>query len=199
METKESSYIVQALNVTKIYKSDSKQDVKALSNIDIKIRKGEICTILGPNGAGKTTLMKILSTMLLPSSGEINILGLNVAHNSQIIRGSIGLVLGGERGLYYRLSGMENVLYFASLYRVDIKTAKKRANELFIELGLYEKKDMLVETYSRGMKQRLHFIKALIHNPEILFLDEPTNGLDPIAANEIINLIQKLMYNKNNN
>lgn len=147
---------------------------EALSGISFEVRKGELFGLIGPNGAGKTTTIKILTTLLSPTSGEARVLGLDVTKDIYEIRRRIGIVFGGERGLYNRVTAVENMKYFADLYGVDSGVAKKRIPELINLVGLKGRENERVEKYSRGMKQRLHIAKALIHDPELIFLDEPT-------------------------
>lgn len=170
----------------------TRKDVNALENVNLVVEPGELFGLLGPNGAGKTTLTRILSTVLLPSSGRAEVLGLDVVRNTKQLRPRIGMVYGGERGLYWRLSGRDNIQYFADLYLVPPEVSRKRIPELLELVGLKDRADERVEGYSRGMKQRLHIARGLINNPDVLFLDEPTIGLDPIAARELRNVIAEL-------
>ena len=158
----------------------------------MEIMEGEIHGLLGPNGAGKTTLVKVLSTVLLPTSGTASILGHDVVRETSKVRPLIGIVLGGDRGLYWRLTGRQNLEYWAALYKVPRGTARRRAAELLEQVGLVDRADYLVETYSRGMKQRLHLARGLVANARVLFLDEPTAGMDPIASREFQRLVKEL-------
>jgi ABC-2 type transport system ATP-binding protein len=167
-------------------------EVQALKNVNLTVEKGELFGLLGPNGAGKTTFTKVLSTLLLPSAGTAFVLGHNVATEYKRIRPRIGLVLGGERGLYWRLSAWDNLLYFSDLYHVPPSVARRRAQELLEMVGLEERAHDLVETYSRGMKQRLHIARSLIADPEFIIMDEPTIGLDPVAARAVRSLLKEL-------
>jgi len=164
----------------------------ALAGIDLTIQPGELFGLLGPNGAGKTTATKILTTLLLPDAGEAWVLGLDVIKQTDAVRRRIGFVFGGERGLYWRLSGLDNLRYFADLYRIPPDVSRRRINELLDQLGLAGREHDKVEVYSRGMKQRLHLARGLLNDPEVLFLDEPTIGLDPVGARELRLLIRKL-------
>ncbi|MCL4355601.1 MAG: ABC transporter ATP-binding protein [Thaumarchaeota archaeon] len=164
----------------------------ALSGIDFQIANGELFGLIGPNGAGKTTTIKILTTLLTPTGGDALILGLNVRKDLYEIRRRIGIVFGGERGLYNRVTAVDNLRYFSDLYGVDPKVAKERIPKLLEIVGLAGREKERVEKYSRGMKQRLHIAKALVHDPELIFLDEPTIGLDPAGARDIRNMVRDL-------
>ncbi|MBN1680174.1 MAG: ABC transporter ATP-binding protein [Anaerolineae bacterium] len=163
-----------------------------MNGISFDVQPGEIFGMVGPNGAGKTTLIKILATLLLPTSGTAQVLGYDVVHHERRIRQHINFILGGERGLYWRLSGYDNLRYFADLYRLDRATAETRCKDLLTLVGLWDRHDERVEGYSKGMKQRLHIAKALINEPRVLFLDEPTIGLDPLAARMLRELISEI-------
>ena len=150
--------------------------VLALDGVDLTVARGEIHGLLGPNGAGKTTLVKILSTILTPSGGTAAVLGHDVITDPEAVRRSIGLVFGGERGLYTLLSARQNLEYWAALYGVPPRETDRRVGELLDGVGLGDRADDRVETYSRGMKQRLHLARGLISDPEVLFLDERTSA-----------------------
>jgi ABC-2 type transport system ATP-binding protein len=165
-------------------------ETEALKGVDLEVQQGELFGLLGPNGAGKTTLVKILSTLLLPTSGSARVLGIEVAKAPKKLRPRIGLVLGGERGLYNRISARENLRYFADLYGVSPEAQKKRIDEVLGIVGLTDAADRRVEEFSRGMKQKLHLARGILHEPELLFLDEPTIGLDPKSARDMRKLIR---------
>jgi ABC-2 type transport system ATP-binding protein len=167
----------------------------ALDHVSLTIADGEVHGLLGPNGAGKTTLCKILSTVLLPTSGTAAIAGLDVVTETARVRPLIGIVFGGERGLYTRLTARQNLRYWAALYRVPNRLAKPRVESLLERVGLADRADQRVETYSRGMKQRLHLARGLIGDPRVLFLDEPTTGMDPVAAHEFRALVRRQQAN----
>jgi ABC-2 type transport system ATP-binding protein len=167
-------------------------DVHALRGISFEVEQGELFGLLGPNGAGKTTTIKILTTLLLPTSGRARVLGFDPARQPGDIRRRIGHVFGGDRGLYDRLSALDNLRYFADLYRVPVREKRHRIAELLDLVGLTGRERERVETYSRGMRQRLHIARGLLHDPEILFLDEPTIGLDPVGAREVRETVANL-------
>jgi ABC-2 type transport system ATP-binding protein len=185
-------------NLRRVYQTTTgiirrkRKEIVALDGVDLSIEKGELFGLLGPNGAGKTTITRILATVLLPTSGSAQVFGLDIVKAVRQIRPRIGLVFGGERGLYWRLSGRDNLQYFADLYNVPPEVAKKRIPELLELVGLADRANERIEGYSRGMKQRLHIARGLIHDPEMLFLDEPTIGLDPLAARDLREVIRGL-------
>jgi ABC-2 type transport system ATP-binding protein len=169
-----------------------KTEVHALRGITFDVERGELFGLLGPNGAGKTTTIKILATLLLPTSGSARVLGFDPAKQAKEVRPRIGHVFGGDRGLYDRLSGLDNLRYFADLYRVPARERRARIGELLELVRLTGRERERVETYSRGMRQRLHIARGLLHDPEVLFLDEPTIGLDPVGARELRQTIAEL-------
>ena len=168
------------------------KEVVALDGLSLEVAEGELFGLLGPNGAGKTTTIKILTTLLIPTSGTASVVGLDVVHDAGEVRRRIGFVFGGERGLYYRLSGRDNLRYFAELYAVPPREIGPRVEELVELVGLRDRVDERVEGYSRGMKQRLHLARTLLHRPRVIFLDEPTIGLDPIGARELRRIVSDL-------
>lgn len=171
---------------------EKKSEVRALTQLSLEVEEGEVYGLLGPNGAGKTTLVKILSTLLIPSEGTATILGHDVVKNPEAIRPLIGIVFGGDRGLYNQLTPREILEYWAALYHVPIAETKSRIVTLLDRVGLTDRADSRVETFSRGMKQRLHLARGLIANAKILFLDEPTMGMDPLAARDFRQLVKEL-------
>ncbi|NMB63176.1 MAG: ABC transporter ATP-binding protein [Chloroflexi bacterium] len=173
-----------------------KKTVKAVQGISFDIADGELFGLLGPNGAGKTTSVKMLTTLLIPTGGTARILGLDIIKDADQVRPRIGFIFGGERGLYWRLNATDNLRYFASLYYIDPAVSKKRIPYLLEMVGLKDRADEKVEGYSRGMRQRLHIARALLHDPEVLFLDEPTMGLDPVGARELRQTVRNLQSEK---
>ncbi len=174
----------------------STKEIVAVDDISFQISQGELFGLLGPNGAGKTTTIKMLTTLLIPTSGTARVLGNDIVRDAKHIRPVIGFIFGGERGLYWRLSGIDNLRYFSSLYHVEPEISKKRIPYLLELVGLKDRGNEKIEGYSRGMKQRLHIARALLHDPKVLFLDEPTLGLDPVGAREIRQTISDLQAEK---
>ncbi len=189
---------IEVQEITRVFeprgrkRARAKGPVTALDRVSLTIPEGEIHGLLGPNGAGKTTLVKILSTVLIPTSGVARVLGHDVVRETSAVRPLIGIVFGGERGLYWRLSGRQNLEYWGALYKLPSRAGRERAQQLLDRVGLTDKADQRVEEYSRGMKQRLHLARGLMGDARVLFLDEPTTGMDPIAAREFRTLIGEL-------
>jgi len=193
--------IIKVENLTREYTSTKgwlkreKKRVQALRGVSFQVNKGEIFGLLGPNGAGKTTTIKILTTLLAPTTGEATVFGYHAFGEEKKIRPRINFIFGGELGVYKRLSGRDNLVYFADLYRVNKQTMNKRVGELLELVGLSDKADFKVETYSKGMIQRLQIARGLINDPEIVFLDEPTIGLDPTGARQLRKIVKDLANN----
>jgi ABC-2 type transport system ATP-binding protein len=184
---------IDIFRLRRVYRNrGSDPAVVALDDVTMSIEEGEVRGLLGPNGAGKTTLVKILSTVLLPTSGSASILGHDVQADAERVRPLIGIVFGGDRGLYWNLTGRQNLQYWAALYKVPPQIAGPRINMLLERVGMTARADSLFETYSRGMKQRLHLARGLVGDARVLFLDEPTLGMDPLAAREFRTLVKEL-------
>jgi ABC-2 type transport system ATP-binding protein len=167
-------------------------DVEAVRGVSFEIGSGELFGLLGPNGAGKTTTIKMLITLLIPTSGSATVLGYDVVEDAREVRKRIGYVFGGDRGLYERLSAYDNLRYFAELYAVPAREQRRRIDELLDLVGLAGREKERVEGYSRGMRQRLHIARGLLHDPPVVFLDEPTIGVDPVGARELRRTIASL-------
>jgi ABC-2 type transport system ATP-binding protein len=170
-----------------------RKQITAVDDVGFEVPAGTIFGLLGPNGAGKTTTIKMLSTLLLPTGGTATVGGHDVVHAERLVRRQLGVVLGGERGLYNKLSARDNLRYFGTLYAMTDDAIARRTEELLALVKLRERAGERVEGYSRGMKQRLHLAKALLHDPPILILDEPTIGLDPAAAVDLRRAIADLV------
>ena len=179
---------IEVLNLTKFY-----GEILAVDHISFEVREAEILGFLGPNGAGKTTTIRILTGLSRPTSGVAQVLGYDVVSEIVEAKKHIGVV-PEISNLYDELSAFKNLLFMAQLYGIPRSQRKARAEELLKAFGLYERKDHLFGTLSRGMKRALTIAAALIHNPKLLFLDEPTVGLDVVAARSLRNLISNLRY-----
>lgn len=169
-----------------------KQKVEAVRGISFTVDRGEIFGLLGQNGAGKTTTIKMLTTLLAPTSGTCKVLGFDTFGQEKQIRRWINFIFGGEMGIYRRLSARDNLRYFGNLYLLEPKVRDARIAEILKLVELEEAADRLAETYSKGMIQRLQIARGLINDPEILFMDEPTVGLDPLGARMLRDIIRKL-------
>ncbi|MEA2498225.1 MAG: type transport system ATP-binding protein [Actinomycetota bacterium] len=167
-------------------------EIEAVRGVSFEVAEGELFGLLGPNGAGKTTTIKMLITLLIPTAGSAKVLGYDVVKDAATVRERIGYVFGGDRGLYERLSALDNMRYFAELYGVPARQQKQRIGELLEMVGLTGREKERVEGFSRGMRQRLHIARGLIHDPPVVFLDEPTIGVDPVGARELRHTIASL-------
>ena len=190
--------VVEAVDLRRTYKTTTgtfrrgSVEVEAVRGISFEIQEGELFGLLGPNGAGKTTTIKMLITLLIPTSGTARVLGHDVVKDAKWVRQRIGYVFGGDRGLYERLSALDNLRYFAELYGVDPKVQRTRIHELLELVGLDGREKERVEGYSRGMRQRLHIARGILHDPPVVFLDEPSIGVDPVGARELRSMIAGL-------
>jgi ABC-2 type transport system ATP-binding protein len=191
--------VVEAVDLRRTYKTTTgtirrrSLEVEAVRGVSFEIGEGELFGLLGPNGAGKTTTIKMLITLLIPTAGKARVLGHDVVDDARWVRAHIGYVFGGDRGLYERLSALDNLRYFAELYGVEPRRQKPRIAELLELVGLTGREKERVEGYSRGMRQRLHIARGLLHDPPVVFLDEPTIGVDPVGARELRATIASLV------
>lgn len=165
--------------------------VEALQDLTLEIRPGEIFGLLGPNGAGKTTLIKCLTTLLLPTRGQAWVNGYHVVDRENDVRASVGCMLMGERGLYWKLTGRENLEFFGALYHLAPAARRRRAKEILDLLEMEDLADRTAETYSSGQKMFLAFGKALVHDAPVLVLDEPTNTLDVPTAHRLRSIVRR--------
>lgn len=183
--------MIHVSNVSKRFK-EKKEIIHASDNLNFTIAPGEIVGILGENGAGKTTLLRMIATLLEPSSGSIQVAGYDTNRQSHEVKERIGVLFGGETGLYERLTARENLTYFASLYGLSKHETKVRVEKLAVQFGMKDYLDRKVVGFSKGMRQKVAIARTLIHNPDILLFDEPTTGLDITSANIFRQLIHQL-------
>ncbi len=179
-------YAIETHGLTKRFNSFT-----AVDHVNLNVTNGEIYGFLGPNGAGKSTTIRILCTLLTPSSGSAKVAGYDITHQANEVRKKIGLV-SEKLIMYPRLTAFENLMFFGSLYEINKDALRKRADELLDMVQLTPFKDKLVGGYSSGMRQRVNVIRALLHDPEIIFLDEPTTALDPQSTRFVRDLIKEL-------
>ena len=176
-------FAIEAKSLTRTFGGKKgKEPLVALDNVDLQVEEGELFGLLGPNGAGKTTLIKILSTLLLPSSGTVKVLGHDVLNDSQSIRRRINMVSGGETSGYGILTVKENLWMFTQFYGVPSEVAKRRIDEMLTSFGLVDKKNSTLRTVSTGQRQKMNVVRGFVTDPDLIFLDEPTLGLDVNAS-----------------
>ncbi|NRS51892.1 ABC transporter ATP-binding protein [Brevibacillus sp. HB2.2] len=189
-----------AENVRKVYRVKEKKgwfrqqwtEVEAVADLSFRMVPGKIIGLLGINGAGKTTTIKMCSTLLTPTSGTITVDGYDAVKDDRFVKAKVNMIAGGERMLYWRLTGRENLQYFGSLYGLQGQELRNRIDSLLWQVGLYEAANTPVERYSKGMKQRLQIARGLINDPRYLFLDEPTLGLDAPIARQLRKHVSEL-------
>jgi ABC-2 type transport system ATP-binding protein len=163
----------------------------ALTDVTLCVEQGEVFGLLGPNGSGKTTFLKILSTILSPTSGTARIFGHDVLREPRQVRQLVALVTAEERSLYWRLTGRQNLEFFARLYGIERRRMDMKISELLELFVLSDAEHVRVAEYSTGMRQKLAIARGLLSDPKLLFLDEPTRGLDPAAAHNLLNLVRE--------
>lgn len=186
-------YVVETFDLTKRFAASKgfinllnrsqKKEIIAVEDVNLRIRKGEVFGILGPNGAGKTTLIKMLCTLILPTAGTAHINGYDILKEEEKARSSLGFISGDERSFYWRLTGRQNLEFFATLS--NSRDIHKNVNDVLEFVELVDKADEKFFSYSAGMKQKMAIARGLLNDPEVLFMDEPTSSLDPIAAQHL--------------
>jgi len=163
----------------------------ALCDVSLEVRQGEICALLGPNGAGKTTLLRILSGLTLPTQGTVSVMGHDPSADHRAVRGIVGLVPGGDRSFYLRISGLENLIFFARLYGMSRREAASRTRDLLRRVDLLDAAHLPVGKYSHGMQKRLAIARALLTSPAVLLMDEATHDLDPEGGQRVRDLVRE--------
>ena len=181
-----SRYAIETHGLTKNFNSFT-----AVDHIDLTVRRGEIYGFLGPNGAGKSTTIRMLCTLLAPTSGSASVDGYDIGKQGNEVRKRIGLV-SEKLIMYPRLTALENLMFFGRLYGLDKETQRRKSEELLEMVKLTPFKDKLVGGFSSGMRQRVNVIRAVLHDPDILFMDEPTTGLDPQSTRFVRDLVKDL-------
>ncbi len=176
---------VVALNLRKRFGS-----IVAIDGVNFSAEKGETIALVGPNGAGKTTLLKLMAGILRPDEGRVLVNGFDAVEARA--RRSVGFMTPMDRGVYWRLTAMDNLIFFGTLYGLSINDAKRRAREVLELMDLEDRADNRVATFSTGMMRRLELARALIHDPDVLLLDEPTSGIDVDGRRKILDYIRKL-------
>lgn len=187
-----TEHALHAERLTRVFRVRRGPDRTALDGVDLALATGGVHGLLGPNGAGKTTLCRIACTVLTPTSGSLRIHGHDVTTEADRVKHLVGIVFGGDRGLYGRLTARENLEFWCAMHNVPRGSVRERVDTLLNRLGLAVRGDDLVETFSRGMKQRLHLARGLVADPPVLLLDEPTVGMDPVSAHEFRRLMGEL-------
>ncbi|MDY7032100.1 MAG: ABC transporter ATP-binding protein [Thermodesulfobacteriota bacterium] len=199
-------YAIETLDLTKIFKparnilslkSPQSKTITAINKLNLRIKKGEIFAVLGPNGAGKTTLIKIMCSLITPSSGTALIHGYDVVKDETKIKSLVGLVIGEERSFYWRLTGRENLEFFGVLNNLSLQQARERSHTLMKLLEI-EDPDKRFHEYSSGNKQKLALGRCLLSNSEVIFMDEPTKSLDPGIASRFRTFVKEILVKKEN-
>jgi sodium transport system ATP-binding protein len=183
--------MIEIHEVTKKFQ-DKKVYVTALKHVSFKIKQGEVVGLLGENGAGKTTLLRTIATLLTPTDGTVSVAGYDTLINPDEVKKKIGVLFGGETGLYDRLTARENLEYFATLYGLSKHETKVRIEELAKMFGMRDYLNRKVTGFSKGMRQKVAIARTLIHNPDIILFDEPTTGLDITSSNVFRQLVHQL-------
>ncbi|WP_432517949.1 ABC transporter ATP-binding protein [Saccharolobus islandicus] len=187
--------MIKTIDISKTFKIKYKV-IKAVDDVSFEIERNTAGALVGPNGAGKTTMIKMLSTLIIPSSGDAIVNGYSITREEKKVRESIGLVTVSERLFYYRLTALENLVFFASLQNLSLSDARRRAREVLEIVGLSEWENIPYMKFSTGMQRKLALARALITDPPVLLLDEPTLGLDPLSARMFRDLVRRIGRDK---
>lgn len=174
--------MIDVVNVTKKFQ-DRKKSTTAVDHVSFHVGKGRIVGLVGENGAGKTTILRSIATLISQDEGTISVAGYDTLKQAEEVKNHIGVLFGGETGLYDRLTARENLLYFGGLYGLPKHTLKNRIDDLSQRFGMRKELDRTVGGFSRGMRQKVAIARAVIHDPEVILFDEPTTGLDITSAN----------------
>ncbi|MBI4729447.1 MAG: ABC transporter ATP-binding protein [Acidobacteria bacterium] len=174
------------------FRRGARREVPAVRGVSLSVARGEVVGLLGPNGAGKTTLLKIISTLLLPDEGTVRMAGADIVRQPREARRRLGLVPVGDRSLHWKLTGAENLDLYGGLFDLPRAETKRRASALLAKVGLADFAHVAVEKYSTGMRKRLMLSRALLHEPSVLILDEPTAGLDVAGKRDLWALLRSL-------
>lgn len=186
---------IELEHLTKVYPGRVDGDGAPLPSVDdvsLSVPHGEVFGLLGPNGAGKSTTIRMIATLLAPTSGTVRVHGLDVTRRQREVRALLGVALGGERSVYWKLTGRQNLEYFMSLHGRSRRRSRAAIARVLEDVGLGERADDHVEDYSTGMRQRLVIARALLNDPQVLLLDEPASGLDPRAAEDLHDQVRRL-------
>jgi ABC-2 type transport system ATP-binding protein len=186
------SVAIQTQGLTRVYRGTRRRpDVRAVDGVDLEVEQGEVVGLLGPNGAGKTTMVRLLACLLRPTEGTARVGGYDIREDAGGVRGLCGVSMESP-GLYERLSASDYLSFFAGLYGLEETEVAGRVEERLRAAGLWERRDDLLATFSKGMRQKMNVARALVHRPRVVFLDEPTSGLDVEAAGEVRGHIQEM-------
>jgi len=183
--------MIRAQELTRTFKGKN-GTVTAVNRVTFHIRKGEVVGMIGENGAGKTTTLRMIAGLLEPTSGTLEVMGEDIRNNARKARSRIGVLFGGETGLYDRLTARENLEYFARLYGIGRHESQERIRQLAVQFGMKEYLDRKVGGFSKGMRQKVAIARTLIHDPDLILFDEPTTGLDITSANIFRQLVRQL-------
>jgi ABC-2 type transport system ATP-binding protein len=171
---------------------DTRREVPAIDGVDLRVGEREVFGLVGPNGAGKSTTVRVIATLLEPTRGSVRVCGVDAVAHPRAARRHLGVVIGGERSVYWKLTGRENLEYFAALYHLPPREAPGRIEQVLRDVDLVDRADDYAERYSTGMRQRLSLARALLQRPAVLLLDEPTSGLDPRSAERLREHVRRL-------